>query len=639
MVTSRSVDELLQAGRDAFGRSAWNDAFEALSAADLEGSLTAEDLDALGRAAWCVGRVDESIRAHERAYAAYVDAGDKRRAAFLAMWWLEGSYSNKGMASVAEGWVGRAARLLEGEPASAEHGWLAHVQGDTERALALARRFGDRDLEAFALHRRGRDLVAEGRVAEGMAIIDEICASIAAREIQPDDASLMYCMTIGVCDGLADYRRAHEWWEVAHKYFQGFGPNIFPSMCRFHEASLMHVRGSWDEAEQRSLASIDEMRTFDAEIGGLSFRELGDLRRKRGDLAGADEAYRQAHEAGVDPQPGLALLRLAQGKTESAMTLIRGTLEAEDNAKRLDRARALLPAFVTIAIASGNQEAARSAAEELESSAAGYGTAALLATAARARGSVELADREVGEAVKTFRRALQLWRDVDAPYEAACTRLLLGEAYVAKGDVDSAKLELQAARSTFERLGARPDARRAEVLLERTATSETSQPARRTFMFTDIVGSTALIEVIGDDAWRDLRSWHDESLRACFLEHGGEEMDDAGDGFFIAFPDARSAIECAVGIQRKLADHRRAQGFSPMIRIGLHAAEATQSGGKYAGRGVHAAARIGAHAGGDEILASASTVAGLEDLIASEPRNVMLKGMSEAVAVVSIDWR
>ncbi|MGH2681405.1 MAG: adenylate/guanylate cyclase domain-containing protein, partial [Actinomycetota bacterium] len=212
----------------------------------------------------------------------------------------------------------------------------------------------------------------------------------------------------------------------------------------------------------------------------------------------------------------------------------------------------------------------------------------------------------------------------------------LAEAHLAEGDRGAAAAELGSARSTFERIGARMQARRASEL---SAHSSDAGRAVRTFLFTDIVGSTSLIEVIGDEAWTDLRRWHDQALRASFAEFGGEEIDHAGDGFFLAFPDAASAVACAIEIQRGLFEHRRSHGFAPQVRIGLHATEATQTGGDYSGLGVHAAARIASSAGPGEILASAGTVSELAGVRTSDRRSATLKGIGEPVDVVAIDWR
>jgi class 3 adenylate cyclase len=238
-----------------------------------------------------------------------------------------------------------------------------------------------------------------------------------------------------------------------------------------------------------------------------------------------------------------------------------------------------------------------------------------------------------------------LWQEIEAPFEAARARMLLALAYLAEGNADGGTLELEAAASAFDRLGAVSDARSAreqlEVLGVRATTVEAGGRSQtRTFMFTDIVRSTGLVEAIGDGAWAELVRWHDETLRSLFLEHAGEEIDHAGDGFFVAFADAAAAVECAVAIQRTLAEHRRIHGFAPNLRIGLHAAEATRHSSGYRGKGVHEAARISALAGEGEILASAETLAGVSVRFpASAPRPVELKGLSEPVELVAINWQ
>ena len=161
----------------------------------------------------------------------------------------------------------------------------------------------------------------------------------------------------------------------------------------------------------------------------------------------------------------------------------------------------------------------------------------------------------------------------------------------------------------------------------------------KTFMFTDIVKSTNLAEAMGDGAWLELLRWHDETLRSTFASHQGEEVGTTGDGFFVSFDSPDAALACAVAIQRRLADHRRQHGFAPQVRIGLHASEAAQVDGDFRGRGVHEAARIAALGEGDEIVASKATVGDAAQYPVSEPRTVTLKGLSEPVEVVSVDWR
>jgi class 3 adenylate cyclase len=342
------------------------------------------------------------------------------------------------------------------------------------------------------------------------------------------------------------------------------------------------------------------------EVGQATY-ELGELQLRRGDLAGAAEAFRRAVEAGAEPQPGLALLRLAEGKPDVAVRELTRTL-ADVPHDRVERAR-LLPAFVEVAVAAKEREAARAALEELAALAALYRSDALTATACWARGLVRLADGDPASAVSPLREAVRRWHSLDAPYESARARTALAEAYQATEDDDSAATELEAARAIFERLGAKAAARRAAELLR----GDRPDAVNASFLFSDICGSTNLVEAIGDSAWLDLVHWHDRTLRALFGEHGGEEVDHAGDGFFVAFPDAASAVGCAVAIQQALAQHRRHHGFAPPVRIGVHTTQAIQVDRGYRGKGIHAAARIGAVAAADEVVASreAAEAAGL----------------------------
>ena len=366
-----------------------------------------------------------------------------------------------------------------------------------------------------------------------------------------------------------------------------------------------------DHAASRQLAgrrggdhrAVDELHDFAPDIAGLAFYELGELQLRMGELDAAEQAFREAHALGTDPYPGLALLRLARGDTSAAQRGIRRAVENEKS--RLGRAR-LLTGLVDVEIAAGDREQARAAAEELDGIAADFGSPALVGWAGAAGGAVALADGNAGEALDRLDRAVRVFQEIDAPYEAARARILQAQAYQLEGDVDSAELELRAAQAAFERLGAARDARQVVELLGRLDVGATVR-TERAFLFTDIVDSTPLVEAIGDEAWQNLVGWHDRTLRSLFREHGGEEVDHAGDGFFVAFPEAQSAADCAVAIQRSLAEHRRSQGFAPQLRAGIHAAEAEQARGAYLGKGVHEAARIGGIAAAGEILASLET--------------------------------
>ena len=653
---SHIADDTLQAGREAVGRHAWREAYDFLEAADAAAPLSPEDLEALSGAAWWTGRLDSCIAARERAFAGYLSAESRPRAAIVAMAVAKDYYAKRS-SSIGNAWVARAERLLADEPACVEQGYLERLlsviafegQGDFDaalthgqRALEIGTRFGDRDLQALALHDQGRALVAKGDVAEGMAMIDEATVAAVSGELSPYHTGVIYCNTITACKELADYRRAGDWTEAAKRWCERQAIAGFPGMCRVYRASIMLVRGAWVEAELEARRACDELVEFNLSYAGEAFYELGEIGLRRGDLATAREAFRHAHELGRDPQPGLALLHLAEGKTDGASACIEQALDEESRA--LHRAR-LLPAQVEIALAAADLAKARTAAAELDAIAKTYGSDALDAAACSARSMIALAEEDGREAVKNARHALRLWQEVGAPFEVAQARMLLASAYLTGGNAEGAVLELHAAATGFARLGAVPDSRHAREQLEAlgatpTAITPAEETQTKTFMFTDIVRSTSLVEAIGDEAWASLLRWHDETLRRLFAAHAGDEANHTGDGFFVAFDDGLPAIDCAVAIQRTLAEHRRQHGFAPEVRIGVHVGSGTRSGRNYHGKDVHAAARIGALGEAGEILVSRTALPDSQlRYDVSEPWSIALKGVSQPVEVVRIDWR
>jgi class 3 adenylate cyclase len=301
----------------------------------------------------------------------------------------------------------------------------------------------------------------------------------------------------------------------------------------------------------------------------------------------------------------------------------------------------LLPAAIDIALARGDIESAHQAVEEFEAIAAGYERPLFEAGALTAKGELLMKEDRPSEAGPILGRSWRMWMENDLPYESARARLRYAEALAAEGDTTTAKRDMRAARAAFERLGASLDLQRVNALLgEEQEGAASAGRAAKVFMFTDIVTSTDLVGLMGDEAWGELLSWHNRELRSSFASHRGVEVESTGDGFFVTFDQASDAIECAVDIQRRLSRHRREHGFSPTVRIGLHAAEATKEGHDYRGLGVHVAARIGSAASGEEILASAEVLeqAGQIRFQLSEPRALTLKGVREPVEVRAINW-
>lgn len=648
-----NLDNALEDGREAVRRHAWREAFELLTAADQAGGLSADDLEALAYAAWWSGHAQACISARERAYPLHLEAGRPRSAALVALALAKGQFEQRASA-VGMAWLSRAERLLRDEPPSVEHGHLSRLQAvialeadfDYDRALELATktldigsRFSDPDLMALGLQDQGRTLVARGQVVEGMKLLDEAAVAALSGELQAMTTGIIYCNLIGTCEGMADYKRAREWTDAARRWCDRQSIAAFPGMCRVHRAEVIRLQGSWQEAELEARSAFEELRGFIAEYAAEAMYVIGETRLGRGDLVEAKDAFRQAHELGREPNPGLALLRLAEGDVGAAAAAIkRGLASAR---QPLPRSR-LLPAQVTIALAAGDRATAAAAAAELESITSTFGTAALKARALSARAAVTLAEGDAESAVRDFCEALTFWREVAAPYEEAKTRVGLAAAYQAGSDPEGGVLELRAALATFTRLGAVLDERHVSDLLAEVGDTQ-AQPAAgetmtRTFMFTDIVKSTALVEAMGDEAWNEVLRWHDQTLRGLIARHAGEEINHSGDGVFASFAQPDRAIECAAQIQRTLADHRRNHGFAPQVRIGVHQAAATRVGLDYRGKGVHEAARIAAEAQGGEVLASWHTAQPCKFAL-SEPREVHLKGIAEPVQVVSITWK
>ena len=643
----------IEAARVAFTRHAWNEAYARFREADRARPLAAPDLAAYADAAWWSGRPRDATGVRERAYTVLVDAGEPRSAARVALRLFLDSML-RGAPTVAFAWLGRAERLLQSHEESAEYGHLRVFRGfgagnsgdpDTafsEGAIAVehGRRFRDRDLEAMGLMLQGQALVTKGQVREGMALMDEATIAAVSGELSLDATGWVYCGTIGACRDRQDYRRAGEWTEAALRWCERQSVNGFPGICRVQRAEILALRGALARAEQEARLARDELARWDfAAVIGESVYEIGFIRLRMGDLPAAEEAFREAHELGRRPEPGMSLIRLAEGKAAGANAALRSVLEEERSTP--ERAR-LLPVQVEIGIAAGDLGAAEAAVRELEGIATSFESDALNASAHHARGALLLAQGDAPAAERPLRSALRIWHELDAPYEAAQTRVLIARARRAASDEDTARLELGAAKATFERIGARRDARLAASELGDTeAVTETAGPrVTRTFLFTDIVRSTDLIAAIGDDAWQGVLRWHDQALRAVIAEHGGEEIRHQGDGLVVSFAEPRRAIECAIAIQRRLADHRRTQGFAPGVRIGVHRAEATQRGLDYSGVGVHAAARVGALASDGEILVSRETLEASDGAFAADPpRLVELKGIPEPLEVSAVAWR
>ena len=640
----------LEAARAAIARKAWPEAYELLTAADATGSLGAQDLEALALASFYAGQPEREDDAKERAFRAWLDEGDEVRAAYVAI--SHGrNLGRLGKYSLAAGWVRRAERLLPEDGETYAHGYLllvrseaAAFQGDTEAALALAERAveiagraSDADLRAWSLAHIGEMKIAKGDTMSGIEMLEEASVAAVNGELSPFTSGVTACRMISACRDLSDYRRASEWIEATERYCQRESVAGFPGVCRVHRAEVAAVAGAWEQAETdlvQATVELERYRAVAPQAGG--FYALGEIRRLRGDIEGAEAALREAHARGHTPHPALALIRLGEGKVKAAVAAIEAALE-EGSSSRWSRAH-LLPAQVEILVAAGDVAGARAAADELAAVVSDYPSPAMEADRRLAAGRVLLAEGDPGAAAKELRAAIRSWQEVGAPYGVARARALLAMALRGLEDDDGAFLELRAAAEEFRRLGAMADATAAErQLAEAEDRRRAPEQVRKTFMFTDIVGlddARGGARERGLGAAAALRTT--TTIRRLVAAGGGEVVNSTGDGFFVAFPSARKAVDCAIAIQRALREHQESIGFAPPIRIGLHMAEANRRGMDYSGIGVHVAARVGALAGSGEILATVETLREAGEPVGAEPREVTVKGVSAPLQVVAV---
>jgi ATP/maltotriose-dependent transcriptional regulator MalT len=459
----------LERGRASYAQRAWMDAYTSLARADKTAPLGAEDLELLANSASMVGRMDEYLVLLERAHHAYLDAGKPLDAARPAFW-IGMNLGIRGEAGPAGGWFGRVQRLVEREGDCVEQGYLLipaafqqQAMGDYEAAYAAAKRaaeigerFRNADLFAAAVHFQGLIRIAQGRVEEGLSHLDEAMVAVTAGELSPILTGVVYCGVIACCEEAFEPRRAREWTNALTRWCEQQPQMVaFTGRCLAHRAGVMQLQGAWRDAlAEARLARERCEQAMNLAATGQALYQQGELLRLQGDFTAAEEAYREANRYGREPQPGLALLRLRQGEVDAAAAAIRRILG--ETKEPLQRA-VFLPAFVEISLAVGDVDDARPACLELAEIAEASGSAMLGAIATHVRGAVDLADNDTHGALVSLRRSWQAWHELEAPYEAARARVLLGLACRALGDEDSAALELEAARGTFERLGAAPD--------------------------------------------------------------------------------------------------------------------------------------------------------------------------------------
>jgi DNA-binding CsgD family transcriptional regulator len=465
----------LARGRARFERRAWAEARAALARADEKSPLAADDVELLAVASHLVGRDDDYLNALDRAHRLHAEAGRIPRAVRCAFW-IGFRLMFRGEAARSSGWMARAHRLLEREPGEcAERGYLMLTaveeklrDGDWEAAYVAAQdivdigeRLADADLVAIARHLQGRARLQEGRLQDGLALLDETMVAVTGGELSPIVTGILYCSVIDCCEQVQALGRAREWTSALGAWCDAQPDMVSLSgICRVHRATVLQRCGAWSQAIEEARRAHERAQGSSRSTLGEAFYRRAELHRLLGEYEEAEAAYREASRLGREPQPGMALMWLGQERVDAAAAAIRRVLSATEN--RWKRT-ALLPAHAEIMLAAGDAAEARSAARELDEHAASLGSEVLDAMAAHTRGAVELAEGDARSALASLKRAVQGWQEIGAPYDAARARLLIGHACRALGDVESGRLEIDAARAELERLGAAPDLARIDL--------------------------------------------------------------------------------------------------------------------------------------------------------------------------------
>jgi DNA-binding CsgD family transcriptional regulator len=460
----------VERGKAALADRSWAEAYDLLADTPVS-QLSGAELNALADAAWWTTRLDESIGIRQKAYATCVMEGNEIGAGGISLR-LAIEHFSRGDPSVGAGWLARAHRHLDGKDECVEVGFVPVIEstvarfgGDVDGAIALAARATDisgrvrePNLAAMATHTLGLALLAAGRVSEGIPMLDEAMTSAIAGELDDYFAGVVYCNVIDACLQIADVRRAGEWSRAATAWCESLQEgSIYPGLCRVNRAEVAALSGAWAQAEAEALRAVEEIRLFDPTGGAGALYHIGEIRRRRGDVAGAEDAFGRAADLGHEPQPGLALLRYGEGRVEAARRAL-----AHEPSPRLSplRRAQILATRVELAIADDDLDDARRSGEALEALSARFPTPALEAEATSARGLNALAEGEPERAADELRRALAMWQELRLPYEAARTRGDLGRALLARGDMEEGVRAIRSAASALEGLGAVPEARR-----------------------------------------------------------------------------------------------------------------------------------------------------------------------------------
>lgn len=586
-------ESTLERARRFLEEGAWGPAHAAFLEARSAAPLGGDDRMGLAEAACWDGRYEELVPLLEDAAEAYRREENPLGAVRVALRLATVMLDRRRLA-LATSHCRQAERILSGDPEAGqrERGELERIRGrlrwaeaDWEgalghacRAAEIAHAEADRDTEALARMEAGHSLLALSRFDEAVEALEEAGAILTGGRVGAYASGITFCGLILAWRACGRWDNAAEWVDTSIRWADGAGVSYFPGMCRVHRGELICLRGELARAEEDLERGTRELMAADSSNAGPALRELGTVRLRRGDLAGAEEAFGRALEFGTDPQPGLARLRAARGETEAARRELERFLSEEGGAERnlLDREYRFegLEAYVHLALATGEVEAARRAVGELESTALATGSTYHRAAADGAAAQLALAEGRVEEALHVARDSWRRWTELPAPYQAGQARERIGLALVADGDVARARMEFEGAASTFEQLGAAVDLQRLRHRL-----SELEAPAASALQLVacgQVVAADELRSILGDEAWEDLTAWLDRLLARCWSNHGGSPMQADEGRYAVAFRELGSCLACVAFVQRSLREHRALHGFAPSLRLAVADASALE---------------------------------------------------------------
>ena len=641
-----SATALLARARSSYEARAWLDAIDAFEEAGGFEGLALPDIERFAWARlWTLAPASECLDAFERLEAAAVREGDRRaagRAAFEQAR-MHGMLENTSVSDSC--WARGVTHLGDDEcPETALGLALAalgySIRGDSKTAalmaedvIATAQRVGEPTAEAVGVYLLGVAACDHGDVEVGLAEIRRAMGMATAGEVHPLYAGVITCGGVYMCRLLGDWERAREWNEVADRYCARESVCHFPGHCSVYRSELTREAGDFENAALQAMEAMEQAGDWSRAWLGLAYHQLGEAQLCAGKLDEARTAFARAVENGGDPQPGQARLLAVEGHHDAAVRQIERFVDGPGYLR--DHMFPVLAAGVTIALAADRLDVARRLGSELDQMLDRAGTPAVGAAATQARGEIAVAEGDLPQAVELLRDSVRQWGRVKSPYHGARSRVALAAALEALGHRAEADLEREAAADVFERLGAELDLRG----LRPSPQAETVQE-RRTFSFTDIVGSSELVAALGDESWGRILGAHDRHLRELLAEFGGSEVKHEGDGLFVSFESETAAVGWAVAVQQRLDRQRIDHGFAPEIRIGVHCGDAIRYGEDYIGRCVHETARIASAAGPGEIYVSAHLAELLGDHFeVSATHSLDLKGFSAPHQVAEIDWR